>query len=607
MADDKIVIAIEFDDGTVKKGFLNIEKQASDSSKKIKGSLSGVDSGLNNTKKAALALVGAFAGLAAVNKAINFFKDSISKAAADQDSIQKLNTALALTGKFSEQASQSIQNFANQLQNTTKFGNETTLEVASLIQNLGRLDTEGLQRATKAALDLSTALGIDVNSAATLVGKAANGNVEAFSRYGIKIQKAATDSETFAKTLAVLESRFGGASEAASKTFSGSITRLNNILGDFQETIGNTVLNSPSLIKVINLIGDAFINLSEAITKLSSGKDVFKPILIDAVNFAGSLTFLIQGAATLVSGLIISVGAGLTSLFQNIISGIVGGASRLVDLVSPSSDLANNLRTISADFANSSKQNFDIAGQALSDAFTLDSAEGTTLFFDNLKLKIEGATAASKDFKNNVIPPPEEISAKLITLDEVFSSFFNNIKIKTESLDALLKKTFQDSAVTALKGFGTASGQAFAAFGRAIAKGENGLKAFADAFLATIGQTAIQVGTNFILTGIGYSVLGDPRGPGLISAGAALATFGGVLSAVGGGVSSATGGAVSPESSLPGGGPVVDIPDQEDRKPTTQVSVNISGDVLDSRDTGLRIVDLIKEYTDRNGRTEVLA
>jgi hypothetical protein len=209
MADDKIVIAIEFDDGTVKQGFLNIESQASKSSKKIQDSLGGVDKSLGSGTKAALAFVGAFAGFAAVSKAINFFKDSIREAAAEQDAIQKLNTALALTGKFSEQASQSIQGFANALQNTTKFSNDSTLEVASLIQNLGRLDTDGLQRATKAALDLSSALGIDVNSAATLVGKAANGNVEAFGRYGISVQKAGSASETFARTLSILESRFG--------------------------------------------------------------------------------------------------------------------------------------------------------------------------------------------------------------------------------------------------------------------------------------------------------------------------------------------------------------------------------------------------------------
>lgn len=607
MADDKIVIAIEFDDGTVKQGFLNIESQAAKSSNKIKDSLSGVDKSLGSASKAALAFVGVFAGFAAVSKAINFFKDSVREAAAEQDAIQKLNNALALTGKFSEQASQSIQGFANALQNTTKFSNDSTLEVASLIQNLGRLDTEGLQRATKAALDLSSALGIDVNSAATLVGKAAAGNVETFSRYGITIQKAGTASETFAKTLSILESRFGGASEAAATTFSGSLTRLNNIFGDFQETIGNTVLNSPAIIKVINLIGDAFVKLSDSITKLSAGKDVFKPILVSAVNFAGSLTFLIQGAATLVTNLLISVGTGLTGLFQKIIGGIVGGASKLVSLLAPDSELAKGLQAFSADFANSSKQNFDIAGQSLKDAFTLESAEGTALFFDDLKMKIEGATAAAKDLNNNLVPKPETLAAGVTAVD-AFKLTLNGAKAEIINLANTASAGFAQAGAAAVKGLGQATGQAFAAFGKALATGKNALKAFGEAFLASIGQSAIALGTEFILRGIAYSFAPGLQsfGPPLIAAGAALATFGGVLSASGGGgaASGAGGGGSVTETPI---GATGEIPEQENQKPTTQVAINVQGDVLDSRDTGLRIVDLIKEYTDRNGRTEVLA
>jgi len=612
VADDKIVISIELDDGTVRKGFLNIEKAATDSAKGIDKSFSGTGKGLDSVKASALLLVGAFAGLKAIGSAIRFFKESIAEAAKEQDAIQRLNNALALTGKFSEASSKSIQDFANSLQNTTKFGNDTTLEVASLIQSLGKLDTEGLQRATKASLDLSTALGIDVNSAATLVSKAAAGNISAFSRYGIQMQVGATNAQTFANALNVLEKSFGGSSEAAAKTFTGSLMRLNNVFGDFQETIGNTVLNSPAVIKIINSIGDAFFSLGNKITDLTVGKDIFKPIILGAIDFAGSLTFLVQGTATLVTGVLTSIGMGIVGIMAELIAGVVGGASRIVNLFAPNSDLANSLRNFATDAGSTATQSFDIAGQALRDAFTLESNEETALFFQSLRDQIDSTTVAASGLKNNINPLGGENATVVTDAMALFKAEIAGVKDIVVDFGTNFSDVFKRGAPNVLQGFAGAAGNAFATFGKSIASGKASLAGFGKAFLAAIGNTAVQLGTSFILEGTAYLFSGNPelsaKGPGLIAGGAALATFGGVLSASGaGGASGAAAGAGATGNAENDPGIGGALPPAESQKPTTQVAINISGDVLDSRDTGLRIVDLIKEYTDRNGRTEVLA
>ena len=200
MADDRIVIEVQLDDGTIKKGFLNIEKQAEQTGKSVGNNLNG--KGLSTLTKT---LAGVTAAFLALRSAANLLGDAIRGASAEADAINRLNVALAQTGQFSKATSQSLIDFSNGLQATTKFANDSVLEVSALIQTLGRLDQEGLKRATTAALDLSVALGIDVNSAATLVGKAANGNIEAFRRYGVEIQKGKTDAETFANALRTLE------------------------------------------------------------------------------------------------------------------------------------------------------------------------------------------------------------------------------------------------------------------------------------------------------------------------------------------------------------------------------------------------------------------
>jgi hypothetical protein len=176
--------------------------------------------------------------------------------------------------------------------------------------------------------------------------------------------------------------------------------------------------------------------------------------------------------------------------------------------------------------------------------------------------------------------------------------------------------TLGEISRAALAGFANAIGGAFASFGKAIASGENALKAFANSFIQSIGQIAVQTGAMFILQGLGLlfnPLIFDKAGASmLIKQGVALSVFGGALSAVGGGgASTATAGGVGGggggnffEPTMPD---VVDPDDFNNQGPQTQITVQIQGDVLDSDETGLRIVDLLSEYVDRNGNGVVLA
>jgi len=157
------------------------------------------------------------------------------------------------------------------------------------------------------------------------------------------------------------------------------------------------------------------------------------------------------------------------------------------------------------------------------------------------------------------------------------------------------------------RGIGQGIGAGFGAFGKALVEGENALGAFAKAFLGTLGQMMIQQGTAFILQGLGFSVIPGLQGNGatLIAAGAGLATLGGVLTAIGGGGGAApAGGGVAVGGGLGGGGPVESgfaAEEVEREDPATAIAVNIQGDVLDSDETGLRIVELLNKELDTSG------
>lgn len=618
MADDRIVIEIELDDGTIKKGFARIEDQAQKTGEQVASNLEKGTSKFSATGLIATgaAIVGAFK---AAQGAVRFLTESVRAASEENDAINRLNIALGQTGQFSEEASKGLVDYSNALQATTKFSNDAILNSAALIQSLGKLDQDGLQRATKATLDLSTALGIDLNAASTLVGKAAAGNVESFSRYGLQIQKGKTDTETFANALKALEERFGGASEAAAKTFSGALVNLENVFGDFQEQIGKFISQSPAIVAAINAISKIINDFGNALSKSFGNRDIFKQLILDILSIAQPVIE--------VGNIIFNVFNTAFNAVQTGVQGLVAGFAQGVLFIA---NIGNKIGAVSdetlgkiRDFADGSKEilieNANATATSVANVFDTSLSQPVVGALETIKVAVQETNGTLNEFGNvvantavNAEPALTKLKIGIADIKKNASTLgdtFNLIALGvTESANKMAEEgsaAFKKLGDTALKGFASAVGSAFAQFGSALAKGENAFKAFTKAFIASIGQAAVALGTEFILRGTAYlfvpglQSLGGP----LIAAGAALATFGGVLSAVGGGGDASTGANVGAGSTSGGQfGVTGDLPENVTAEPRgPEITLNVQGDVLDSESTGLRIVDILREFTDKNG------
>lgn len=276
---------------------------------------------------AANLVTGAFSAMKNAAGALfqTFIVDGIKAASEQEDALNSLNQALAMSGKFSEATSQRFQDFASKLQSTTTVGDEVILKNAALIQSLGNLDEQGLQRATEAAVNLSAALGIDLNAASQLVGKAAAGNVASFSRYGLQIQKGATDTETFNNTLKALEERFGGAAASKVNTYSGAIAQATNTFGDLQEITGEFITKNPALIGAINEISKIFGELG---TEINGNKDGMNSLItetfVSLIDGAGSVAEAFDAMVRIFEGAYLVVAKTLNDMAfaGNVINGI---------------------------------------------------------------------------------------------------------------------------------------------------------------------------------------------------------------------------------------------------------------------------------------------
>lgn len=196
-----------------------------------------------------------------------------------------------------------------------------------------------------------------------------------------------------------------------------------------------------------------------------------------------------------------------------------------------------------------------------------------------------------------------EGETQAISTGQAFNDILEGMDAQAKETSVNASKNFKQMGKAMMSSIGSASANAFAAFGQAIAEGDNALEAFGKSLLNSLGQMAIQMGAMFIAQGVAFMFAGLANGPPLIAAGAALATIGGVLSVVGGaGPRDASGGGGSA-----GGGvafndnnnnPVNDAIDYEDTVaaiPQTAVNLTINGNVMDRRETGLEIAKILEE------------
>jgi len=208
----------------------------------------------------------------------------VAASAETERAFNQLNQALANTGKFSEQTSKELKEFANGLQDITTFGDDAILRSSALIQSLGNLSSQGLQRATVAAADFATVLGTDIESASRLLGQAAQGNIGVLSRYIGKVEEGKTATESFENALAKIEAKFGGAAQAQLRTFSGSLENLQNVVSDAQKSFGRFIVENETVIALFRASSEAIKQFTDSVNNSGQGFDIVTSVILGTAD-----------------------------------------------------------------------------------------------------------------------------------------------------------------------------------------------------------------------------------------------------------------------------------------------------------------------------------
>lgn len=375
--------------------------------------------------------------------------NGVAAASATDVAMNDLLSSLARSGNYAASAKKDFEDFAGELQNTTKFGDDAVLSAASMIENLTRLDRDGLKAATKGTVDLAAALNLDLNTASQLVGKAIEGNVGALSRYGIKVEEGSTKSQTFANVMDALNSRFGGAAAAQLKTYSGITTALGNTWQDLTKVFGNAIIQNPAVISALNGLNKLIQTLT---AELSQASPEFRAFIADALKpAAATFNILAQGALFFVSQMnALRLGSAVSELdsleeaqkrVQASLERIKESGSSRVGIFKFDKEAIADLEKQNASLEERIEKQRLVVTETEKGATKMDEAlsrvsKATTDFtssienFDSSKAALEGATVGFKNASVSV----DELNQRLLASQDAAKAFADKVIESTGSI-----------------------------------------------------------------------------------------------------------------------------------------------------------------------------
>lgn len=283
-------------------------QQATNQLNKVKGSSKGAASGMMAMAKS---MIGPASVAVAMGAIIKLSSQMVRAHGEQEEAEARLAAAIKATGKESSISADGIKALAGELQKVTTFGDEATIAAAGMLQQLADLNQKGLEQVIPGMQDFAAAMGVDLNTAASLIGKTLGSTTNALSRYGIEIDTTLPKEEKLVQLTSALEEKFGGTATEIANTSKGMKTSLKNAIGDLAEVGGKFI--STFIDPLVVGLTRAVTLITEFLTKVSQlpstkGVDIPKGSVVDINAWAGGIIpdalkgFLPGGAAPAAGG-----------------------------------------------------------------------------------------------------------------------------------------------------------------------------------------------------------------------------------------------------------------------------------------------------------------
>ncbi len=202
---------------------------------------------------------------------VDFLKDSVDGAMESERAQKSLEAALIATGRPVESMARHLNDYSQERKKATIYDDDAITRAQALMVQLTNLDEKGLDAAMQGTIGLASVMGMDLDSAATVVGKSMAGNTALLSRYGIHVRETGTAEEKRADALEKLGGFYSRAT-AETETYGGKMAQLKNTYGDIQEAAGKMVTSNVAVMNSLNKIAEGIVYLAN-VDDMLAGKD----------------------------------------------------------------------------------------------------------------------------------------------------------------------------------------------------------------------------------------------------------------------------------------------------------------------------------------------
>jgi hypothetical protein len=251
--------------------------------KKTQKETNNLGKSAKNLVKSLLPVAGATAAIVGLAKGAKAAEEAFFQ---QEKAVALLNASLQATGQFTSSTSQEIQDFASELQGVTTVGDEASIQLTQFAVSAG-LSADQAKQATKDAIGLSKAFGVDLQAAIKATTNAQQGDFNQLNRYIPAVKNAKDETEKAAIAQQSLANAFEVAKKEAD-TAIGAQQQYQNAIGDTQEILGAYVAEG------LTPVRRAFTELLTEINNTLSAEKILRDVIAGQVNDSASLSTAIE-------------------------------------------------------------------------------------------------------------------------------------------------------------------------------------------------------------------------------------------------------------------------------------------------------------------------
>jgi hypothetical protein len=330
MAEETVLIRFKSDDEVskttkaVNDGLQDVGTNAGKASSSFSGMGSVMTGVLQGIGQGLVGMASQLGGKA-ISAVTDFVGGAIEEATAWNSVFAQTQAVIESTGGAAGITAEEMANLATNLsasEGASLFADDAILGAQNVLATFTKIEDLQFAGATEAILDMSQALGMDLDSAAMQVGKALNDPIKgiaALSRSGVQFTadqeamiKAMVETGNVAGAqelmLAELNTQFGGSASAAVNTYAGQQVILQEKMAGIQQTLGEALM--PLMMQFGTFMSDTLVPiLADVVGGIAD--------FINGMNESGTASGIfdtLRNAIAAVPGVLALMGSGLQSV-----------------------------------------------------------------------------------------------------------------------------------------------------------------------------------------------------------------------------------------------------------------------------------------------------